>query len=130
MSLRKYSVKFALVGALAALAAVAAPSAFARGHVNVGVSIGVPGFGIGYSDCRHCGYRGGYGYGYVGAYAPVYYGPGYYEPAYYGPAYYPAYSSVYISDRSYRYGAGHYHGGYRHDYGHRGSYYNRGGYHH
>jgi hypothetical protein len=38
---------------------------------HVGISIGLPGFGL-----------------FIGAPAPAYYGPAYYRPAYYGPAYY------------------------------------------
>jgi hypothetical protein len=136
-ALRKYSVRFALLGLMAAGAALAAPSAFARGHSHWGVSIGVPGVAVGY----------GWGGGYVSAYAPAYpsyyYGPSYYAPAYYADYYYPSYyypsASVvyygggyhgyrhhgYYRDRGYR-SHGYYRGGYRgHDYGHRASYYDR-----
>jgi len=128
--------RYALIGLLVVAGLAFGPAAFARGHVSIG--IGLPGIGIGYSDCRHCGWGGGY-YGYA---APAYaYEPAYYGPAYYGPSYYPAYygGAVYYGGsygRGYRggyYGRG-YRGGYRggHDYGHRGNYYDRGGggYHH
>jgi hypothetical protein len=86
MSLRKYSVRFALLGLTALGAAAVAPSAFAGGHHGHGswsVSIGGPGFGVGY---------GSWGGGYVSAYAPAYY-PGYYAPSYgyYAPVYYGGY---------------------------------------
>jgi hypothetical protein len=76
---RRSVIAFAVFALLAL-----APAAFARSHVGVGINIGGPGFGIGYSSgCRHCG---GYWGGYV---APYYsYAPAYYAPAYYGPAYY------------------------------------------
>jgi len=118
-----------VVFALLVAACFAAPAAFARSHVSVGVNLGFPGVSLGYSDCRHCGW----GYGYSTYYAPAYYAPTYYAPA---PVYYdyPAYGSVYYYDRPYR---GHYRGGYgrgydrhdhgRRDYGHRASYYDRGG---
>jgi hypothetical protein len=85
------------------LALTAAPAAFARSHYSI--SIGGPGYSVGYSDCRHCGgHWGGYVSG--GYYAPAYYGPSYYDPYYYGGV-------VYESYRSYpRY----YHDRYRHDY--------------
>ena len=73
-----------VLGLLIAAGLALAPAAFARGHVDIGVS--VPGVSLGY--CHYCGYRGGYGYvGYYGGgyYAPAYY-DGYYEPVY--PAYY------------------------------------------
>jgi hypothetical protein len=140
-------VRFAMFGLLIAAGMALAPSAFARGHVNLGINIGLPGIGIGFSDCRHCGggyYGGGYYSGYV---APAYYAPAYYGPSYYGASYgpgyyessyygYPSYGSVYYSsgsghrgyysDRHHDRGGRHYNG----DYGHRASYYDRSGYHH
>ena len=111
MSLRKYSVRFALLGLVMAGAALAAPSALARGHVSFGLNIGVPVYG-----------------GYYPA-APVYYEPAYY-PAYdYYPAY-PTYGSVYYYGgygRPY-YRHGYYRGGHGY-YGHR-DYYHGGGYYH
>jgi len=80
MSLRKNSVRSALLGLVMASAAFAAPSAFAHGHVSFGLSIGVPAYGYGYYS------------------APAYYAPAYYPaydyyPSYYYPAYYPAYGA-------------------------------------
>lgn len=84
--------------------ALAAPAAFARGHVSIGIS--VPGLGISYSDHgryghgwngyvssypSYGGYYGGY-YGYVPR--PVYYAP-YYRDSYYRP------SRVVYYDRGY-----------------------------
>ena len=84
ISLRKYSVRFALLGLLGVGAALAAPSAFAGGHNhwNVGVSIGAPGFSVGYGG--YGGYGGGY---YGGGYRHGYYGGrghGYYRGGGYG----------------------------------------------
>lgn len=134
------TIRYSLFGLLIAAGLVLAPSAFARGHVSVGVNIGLPGISLGYSDCRHCGRGGYYGGGYYSGYAaPVYYSPAYYEPAYYEPAYYPSYGAVYYdsgySDRYYGRGGrhhGYYGGGHRGhgDYGHRASYYDRSGYRH
>jgi hypothetical protein len=82
MALKEINMKHRIALFSAALllgAAAFAPTAFARD--SFAVSIGVPGFGIGYSN--H-----GYGYAYVAppvAPAP-YYGPTYYPaPAYYAP---------------------------------------------
>jgi hypothetical protein len=138
------TIRHSLFGLLIAVGLALAPSAFARGHVSVG--IGLPGVSLGYSDCRHCGggrYYGGVGYyggGYYSGYAaPVYYSPAYYEPAYYS---YPSYGGVYYD--SYYSGGGYrgrhhdgYYGGHRgrddhrgRDNGHRASYYDRSGYRH
>lgn len=70
-------VRVAGLAAFALAAFALAPSAFARGHVSVGVGIALPGLSIGYSDCHHCGGRGYYG---------GYYGGGWYRPAYVAPA--------------------------------------------
>ena len=115
-NLRKIGLVFAT-----GLALTAAPAAFARSHYSI--SIGGPGYSVGYSDYRH---GGGHWGGYVSG---GYYAPGYYAPAYYGPSYYDPYYSggvVYESYRSYpRY---HYdHDRYRHDYDRRD--YRHGGYH-
>ena len=145
-------IRSIVLGVLVAAGIALAPSAFARGHVSVG--IGLPGLSIGFSDCRHCGrgwggnyYGGGYyggGYGYS-SYSPAYYAPAYYSAGYYDD-YYPGYGAVYynrpIHRSYYGYGggyrshgyrdSGHRDGGYRdRDYGHRASYYDRGrDYHH
>ena len=136
-------VRLALFGLLIGAGFALAPAAFARGHVSLGVSIGLPGLSLGYSDCRHC-YGGGYGYGagyYGGVYyapAPVYYSPApvYYGPSYYGASYnsYPVYRSYYNSGpvrRGYYDGGRHDRRGYQdRDHGRRASYYDRGGYRH
>jgi hypothetical protein len=142
------TIRHSLFGLLIAAGLVLAPSAFARGHVSVGVNIGLPGISLGYSDCRHCGrggYYGGGGYydgGYYSGYAaPVYYSPAYYEPAYYSyPSYGVSYYGDYYSGGYYGRGGRHdgYRGGHREhddhrgrgDYGHRASYYDRSGYRH
>ncbi|MEO7430954.1 MAG: hypothetical protein ABIR62_02795 [Dokdonella sp.] len=140
-------VRFAAFGVLVAASFALAPAAFARSHWNVGVSIGLPGIGIGYSDYGRHGrgwggnYYGGASYGYGGGYyggvyapAPVYYSPSYYAPAYYAPAYYNGGgyyggTSVRYSDRpSHRYYDRHESRG--RDGGHRASYYDRSGYRH
>lgn len=78
--------KILLAIAVVAAAAVAAPSAVARSHW--GVSISVPGLSVGYAD----GWRGGRGY--VSAWGPSYGWGGYYAP-YYAPAYRPYYPAYY-----------------------------------
>ncbi len=103
------TVRLAVVGLLVAAGFALAPAAFARGHVSMGVNIGLPGLSLGYSDCRHCYGGGYYGGGYYGGLFrvlrtragllradPVYYGP-----AYYGAAYdsYPVYRSSYYNGR-------------------------------
>lgn len=145
MSFSPHKVRYALIGLLVTAGFALAPSAFARGHLNVGVNIGLPGISFGYSDY---GRRGGYAYGgFYPAYAPVYYGPSYYPPTYYGPVYgpayysgYPAYGVVYSAgypsargyyrgpSRAY-YGGGRDHRGASHrgNYGQRAQYYDRGG---
>lgn len=116
--MRKHGTKAGLLGLLAFLAIAAAPVASAH---RWGISIAGPGFGIGYSDCRHC--RGGLVSGYVGGYYP-----GYYRPAYYGYPY-PAYGAVYY-ERPVVYRSHHrvrYHHRDRYDH-HRAHYYDRDGY--
>ena len=103
--------------------AIAAPAAFARTHVSIGLGFYGPGYSVGINDCINC-YRGYYPRRYYyptyysAYYAPAYYyrpAPVYYRPApvYYRP--YPVYGTVYYS-RSY--------GGYHHDdyYRHDGRY--------
>jgi len=107
------------VAAVLAASFLIVPSAFARVHVGVGIS--VPGVAIGVGNCWNCGY----------AYAPP--PPVYYEPAYAGPAYYPA--PVYYPQPVY-YGYGYapyyprhyYYRGY--DRGYRSHHYRGGYYHH
>jgi hypothetical protein len=76
------------------LALTAAPAAFARSHYSI--SIGGPGYGVGYSDSRHGGHWGDY-------VSSGYYAPSYYAPAYYGPSYYDNYyyGGVVYEGRSY-----------------------------
>lgn len=128
------TLRLGVFGLLVAAGFLLAPAAFARGHLNVGVNIGLPGLSLGYRDCHHCGWGGGYAYA-----APTYYGPTYYEPAYYEPAYYPAYpayGAVYYSDYGHYRNGGHDryrsrgHDGYHGNHGRRASYYDRGGYRH
>lgn len=85
---------------------IAAPAAFARSHVSIGLGFYGPGYSIGYNDCVNCYY---YGRTYYPAYYSGYYYPApayYYTPApvYYDP--YPAYGTVYYG--------GAYYGGYYH----------------
>lgn len=121
---------------------IAAPAAFARSHVSIGLGFYGPGYSVGYNNCVNCyygrtyyspGYYSGYyNPGYTTYYDPgyvTYYDPGYttyYNPApvYYDP--YPAYGTVY-------YGGGYYGGGYYGDgYHHRWHDYDydRDGWHH
>jgi hypothetical protein len=117
MNFRKRGFRAMAMGLLVAAGLALAPAAFAGGHVSVGVN--VPGVSIGYGGHR----------GYVGVYAPAYYG-GYYGPAYYSPAYYdygPAYYDSYYGPGYYGPSVGvYYSGGHRY---YRGSHY-RGGYSH
>jgi hypothetical protein len=71
--------RIATLAAAAAFAAglAIAPSAFAGG--NVAVSIGLPGFSVGYSN---------HGYGYIAATPAPYYGTPYYTAPYYAAPYY------------------------------------------
>jgi hypothetical protein len=118
--------------------AIAAPAAFARTHVSIGLGFYGPGYSVGINDCINC-YRGYYPAYYSGYYAPAYYyrpAPVYYAPAYYyrpAPVYYnpyPVYGTVYYG-RSY----GGYHGWHDHDHDHDGwrdddDRYSHGGYYH
>lgn len=118
MNFRKRGLRAMAMGLLVTAGLALAPAAFAGGHFSVGVN--VPGVSIGYGGHR----------GYVGVYAPAYYGA-YYEPAYYGPAYYDSYyygPSVAYYGPAY-YGSYYYYGGHRYyRSGYRGGY--RGGYDH
>lgn len=120
MQIRRFVRALGIAAAVLAASFVVVPSALARVHVGVGIS--VPGISVGIGNCWRCGY----------APAPVYYQPAYYAaPAYYGPAYYGA--PVYYAPRPVYYGYGyyrpsypryHYRGhGYRHGHG---SYYRHG----
>lgn len=85
--------------------AVAAPAAFARGHVSIGLGFYGPGYSVGYNNYYGGSYYPAYSAGY---YYPAYSAPAYYyepAPVYYDP--YPAYGTVY-------YGSGYYGGGYYH----------------
>jgi hypothetical protein len=74
-----------IIAAVVATLLVSPLVAGARGHVSIGIGIGVPSYyGSGYY---------GPGRGYYGPryYGPSYYGPSYYYgPEYYGPSYYYA----------------------------------------
>lgn len=120
MSIRRFAGRAGLVAALLAASFLVVPSAFARVHVGVGIS--VPGISVGVGNCWNCGY-----------YPPP---PVYYQPAYVAaPVYYPA--PVYYTPRPVYYGYGYvpyyprhgyyhgYHRGYR-SYHHRGGYYHHG----
>lgn len=122
MNIRGFVRRTGLVAAILAASFLIVPSAFARVHVGVGISL--PGVAIGVGNCWNCGY----------AYAPpppVYYGPAYAGPAYYpAPVYYPqpvyygyGYAPYYPRHYYYRgydrgYRSHHYRGGYYH-HGHR-----------
>src|ERR1700759_3771142 len=100
------------LGLTLAAGALAAPAAFARDHVSVG--IGLPGVSVGYNSGWHG--RNNYYVG-VGGYRPYYYGgycggyyPGYYAPApvvYGGPVYRGSCRAAGFYD-----GRGYYHPGY------------------
>jgi len=96
--LRRGSIVLGLL--LAAM--FAAPTAFARTHVSIGLGFYGPGYSVGFNDCVNC-----YRTYYSPAYYSGYYAPGYYyAPApvyYYNP--YPVYGTVYY---------GGYYGSYRH----------------
>lgn len=94
-----------LVAAVLAASFLIMPSAFARVHVGIGIS--VPGVAVGVGNCWNCGY----------VYAPP--PPVYYAPAY-APAYYPAPPPVYYTQPVY-YGYDYYEPYYRYHrwHGHR-----------
>jgi hypothetical protein len=138
MTIRKRGFRALVLGLLVTAGLALAPSAFARGHVSIGINL--PGLSIGVGS--HHSYLGiGPGYGsYYGGYYGDYYGGGYYGPTYYSgyyapaPVYYdsyyyaPVYRTHYRSSGYYRdYGRGY------NDRGYRGGYdrgYSRGGYSH
>ena len=102
------------LGLCVAAGALAAPAAFARDHVSVGVAL--PGVSVGYHNGWH-GHNsyyvgvgnGYYGHGYYGprrGYYGGYYGgyyPGYYAPApvYYGGGYGSCYARGFYDGRGY-----------------------------
>jgi hypothetical protein len=103
------------LGLCVAAGALAAPAAFARSHVSVGVAL--PGVSVGYNSGWH-GHNnyyvgvGGYGRPYYNGYYGGYYGgyyPGYYAPApvYYSRPYGSCYSGSFYDARGY------YHPGHR-----------------
>lgn len=116
MNFRKRGFRAMVLGLLVAGGLALAPAAFAGGHVSVGVNL--PGVSIGY---------GGHS-GYVGVYAPAYYGAAYYPSTYYydyGPAYYSTYYAPYPA----YYGSYYYYGGHRYYRSHHHDrYYGHGGY--
>ncbi|HEY7871280.1 MAG TPA: hypothetical protein VIC31_01010 [Rudaea sp.] len=150
MTIRKRGFRALVLGLLVTAGLALAPSAFAGGHVSIGINL--PGVSLGYWGGHHgrgyvdVGVGGYYGGGYGGGYyGPAYYG-GYAAPTYYGGYYAPApvyYDSYYYSapyrshhrssgyyrdyDRGYDRGYGR---GYDNDRGYRrgGSYHDRGGY--
>jgi len=94
------------LGLCVAAGALAAPAAFARDHVSVGVAL--PGVSVGYHNGWH-GHNsyyvgvGGYGYhpyrhGYYGGYYPGYYAP---APVYYGAPYASCYARGFYDHRGY-----------------------------
>ena len=93
MNIRGFVSRAGLVAAVLAASFFIVPSAFARVHVGIGIS--VPGVAIGVGNCWRCGYYPP---------PPAYYQPGYYQPVYAGPAYYPA--PVYYTPRPVYYGYG------------------------
>ncbi len=121
MQIRRFARALGVAAAVLAASFVIVPSALARVHVGVGIS--VPGVTVGIGNCWRCGYVP----------APVYYPPVYYAaPAYYpAPAYYAPSPVYYGYDYGYYqpYYPRYYHRdhdrdhGYRHD---RGGYYHRG----
>lgn len=91
MNIRGFVRRAGLVAAVLAASFFIVPSAFARVHVGIGIS--VPGVAVGVGNCWRCGYPPPPVY-YQPAYAPVYYpAPVYYtpRPVYYGDGYYPRY---------------------------------------
>lgn len=120
MKVRRFARRLPVLLAVAVAALWFAPSAMARVHVGVGIS--VPGVTVG--SCWNCGYWGS-GVVYYPP-APVYYAP---RPVYYpAPVYYaprPVYYYGYAP--RVRYDRGHYRGYHHRGGGHgRGHYYHRG----
>ena len=113
MNFRKRGFRAMVLGLLVAGGLALTPAAFAGGHVSVGVNL--PGVSIGY---------GGHS-GYVGVYAPAYYGAAYYPSTYYYD-YAPAYYSSYYYAPYPAYGA-YYYGGHRYYRSHHDRYYGHGG---
>lgn len=113
MNIRGFVRRAGLVAALLAASFLIVPSAFARVHVGIGIS--VPGVAIGVGNCWRCGY--------YPPPPPAYY----YQPAYYQPAYYPA--PAYYAPQPVYYGYGYYQPYYRYHgwHGHRRD---RDGYYH
>ena len=106
MNIRAFVRRAGLAAAVLAASFLIVPSAFARVHVGIGIS--VPGVAIGVGNCWNCGY----------AYAPP-------PPVYYAPAYYPALAPVYYAPpRPVYYGYGYYAPYYPRHYYYRG--YDRG----
>ena len=106
MNIRAFVRRAGLAAAVLAASFLIVPSAFARVHVGIGIS--VPGVAIGVGNCWNCGY----------AYAPP-------PPVYYAPAYYPAPAPVYYAPpRPVYYGYGYYAPYYPRHYYYRG--YDRG----
>jgi len=122
---RKRGFRAMCIGLMAAAGLALAPAAFARGHVDIGVS--VPGVSVGYYGGHH-----GRGYVNVGGYYGGYYGPTYYNTGYYYDPYYApvVYDSYYSYPHRVYYRGGYYpnHHYYRGGYNHGG--YNHGGYNH
>lgn len=100
MNTRIFRRSLIAAGVLAA-GLIAAPAAFARSHVSIGLGFYGPGVSVGLNDCVNC---------YRRPYYPAYYAPSayYYQPApvYYDP--YPTYGTVYYGGGYYR-GGGYYH---------------------
>lgn len=96
MNTRNRGLRAMLLGLLATAGLALAPSAFARGHVSIGIDL--PGLSVGYWGGHH-------GRGYVDVGVGGYYGGGYYAPAYYDSYYYapaPVYYGAYYSAPVYR----------------------------
>lgn len=119
MQIRRFARALGVAAAVLAASFVIVPSALARVHVGVGIS--VPGVTVGIGNCWRCGYVP----------APVYYPPVYYAaPAYYpAPAYYAPSPVYYGYDYGYYqpYYPRYYHRDYDRDHGYR---HDRGGYYH
>lgn len=112
MNIRGFVGRAGLVAAVFAASFWIVPSAFARVHVGIGIS--VPGVAVGVGNCWRCGY-----------YPPP--PPVYYQPAYVGPAYYPA--PAYYAPQPVYYGYGYYQPYYRYHRWH-GHWRDRDGYYH